>query len=224
MSPETPYLADPALLDRAFQGARTGSGHDVSAILRDQLTPEHQAVAVVEAGVAEIGVQLLHLPHPVDAVLSRLGLLFLAPEAVVPALTRAVRPGGRVAFLAPSGRTGQHPYYVELLGLVADHLARRGVKPPPLDRRWAVPSLRAGLFAEADWRVEEKDFVLLLDEPPAQMVARVAATLPATWAGDRPALLAELAAALPADARGRVAFEWPLAVVVVERTGRVDEA
>lgn len=219
MTPETPYLDDPGLLDRAYGGARTGSGHDVVGILRDQLDVDHAAVALIEAGPAPLATQLLHLPAPVDAVLSRLGLALLAPEAVVPALARAVRPGGRVAFLAPSGRTAQHPYYVELLGLLADHLARRGAPPPGLDRRWAIPSLRAGLFPDPDWAVREKDFVLLLDEPPARVVERVAATLPATWAGDRPALLGELAAALPSGPSGRVAFEWPLAVVVAERRG-----
>lgn len=160
------------------------------------------------------------LPDGLDAVLSHHAFyLMRPPEPVVEALARALRPGGLFAWITTSGRTGQHPLYVELFTALAPLVAEAVPAFPGWgDRRQWTPAGRQSLFPAVDWEpLEEKDFVLLVREPPEVLFERLAGFHYTAWLVDRARLREAWMPLLRPGPDGLVDFEWPWACVIARR-------
>ncbi len=162
------------------------------------------------------------LPSGLDAVLSHHAFYLLRPpEPVVDTFAAAIRPGGIFAWVATSGRTGEHPVYVEMLTRMSEQVQRAAPHFSGWgDRRQWTRAGRDALFAGPAWdRLVEKDFVLILREPAAQIVDRLLGFFYSAWLCDREALRAAWLPLLPAGPDGLAVLEWPWTAVVARRSG-----
>ena len=176
---------------------------------------------LARVAVRDLRVELAErLPERVDAVLSHHAFyLMQPPEPVVADLARAIRPGGLFAWTTTSARGGEHPLYIEMMTTMSA-IAAESVPPFPGwgDRRQWTPAGRRELFAGSEWLpLEEKDFVLILREPPEAVVSRMMDFYYTAWACDREKLRAAWLRILRADSDGLAHFEWPWACVVARR-------
>lgn len=215
---------DPA--DRVVADLGAGNG---PLIRRLVARPHLSRIVGVDACAAELGrvgvsdprVELrADLPDGLDVVLSHHAFyLMRPPEPVVGRLAQVLRPGGRFAWVTTSGRTGEHPVYVELMRVMGEHLLAAVPHFPGWgDRRQWTAAGRRALFPAPLWGpLVEKDFVLIVREPPDVLVDRLLGFFYSAWLVDRVSLRRAWRELLPVGPDGNAVLEWPWAVVIAER-------
>ncbi|WP_166027924.1 class I SAM-dependent methyltransferase [Streptomyces chilikensis] len=100
----------------------------------------------------------LERAEPYDVVLSAHGLSYLDPRRVLPALTRALRPGGRLVFsVLHTNSAGDGPYDTVTARPEALHL--KGIGPVTVDMWVLAPALWESLVTDCGLLVDQVDLL-----------------------------------------------------------------